>query len=78
LKYFKRYNHYKYLKKVILTRDQRHALKKISNFKMDYQTIYKHSNKDYYKEEDRDLKIIFSGLKKDIIDHRIKELIDLF
>lgn len=45
---------------------------------MDYQTIYKHSNKDYYKEEDRDLKIIFSGLKKDIIDHRIKELIDLF
>jgi len=78
LKYYKRYNHYKYLKKVVLSEEQKNALKKICNLKCDYKTNYKPFKKDHYEEEDRDVNRIALELKNDIIDGRIKNLIESY
>jgi len=77
LNYYKRYNHYKYLKNVLLSREQKIALKKLSNLKSDYKTLYKSSKNDFYEEGDRNLCKIVSEINNDIIDIRIKQLIDL-
>jgi len=77
LKYYKRYNHYKYLKNVILSAEQKTVLKKLCNLKSDYKIFYKTSKKCFYEEEDRDLKMMASEIKNDIVDERIKKLINL-
>ncbi len=50
LKYYKRYIHYKYLKKVILSNEQGKFIKRICNLKLDYRMIFKNNRKDFYNE----------------------------
>lgn len=78
LKYYKRYNHYKFIKKIILSDRQREVLKKLNNFKSNFMTIYKSSKKDYFNEEERDIQGISLQLKNHKTDQRIKKLIDLY
>ena len=63
LKYYKRYIDYKYLKKVILSNQQRKLIKNICNLKLDYRMIYKNNRRDYYNEDDKDLEKLINELK---------------
>jgi len=76
LKYYKRYIHYKYLKKVVLNNEQRIALNNICNIKIDYKTIYKNKN-GHFEILNKNINNIQNQLENGKIDQRIKELINL-
>lgn len=77
IKYYKRGINYKYLKRIILSEQQRHALMSICQFKMDYRELDKIKEKHIYTSEDRNINAIKLKLKdNDIIDFRIKTLIE--
>ncbi len=64
LKYYKRYIHYKYLKKVILSNEQRKFIKHICNLKLDYRMIYKNNRKDFYNEDEKYLEKFLKDVKR--------------
>jgi len=76
LKYFKQYNHYKYLKRVILTNDQKTTLKNISNFKTDFLLLYKPEKKIFHEKVDREFYKNAWESNNNEKDERIKDLID--
>jgi len=77
LKYYKQIIHYKYLKKIILSYEQRNAVRNICNLKTDNGMIYKNSKKKFYEESDKDINKLKLHLGNDIIDERIRKLIDM-
>ncbi len=77
LKYYNLQIDYKYLKKVILSNEQRKLIKNICNLKLNYRMIYKNNRRDCYNEDDKDLEKLINELKdNDILDERFKELIN--